>query len=268
MSASFTGSRLGDGRSAAGRGARYRARHWPGWPAVTVGGRVVGIGFLLLTLVLVAGGLVISHALAHSVGRWDDHINALFASHRTPTDNRITGDFTVFANAPAVIGVALVVSVVAALCHRARLAALVVLGLVIEVAVFLTSSYIVGRPRPHEPHLGSTPSTYSWPSGHVAAIFVLYGGIALIITMTTSRVLPRVFAWVAAAAITTCVGLSRIYRGDHHPTDAIAGLLLGAGALFVGSLAVRVWARCVQRSTQSATAPASTENADEIAGVA
>ena len=45
-----------------------------------------------------------------------------------------------------------------------------------------------------------------------------------------------------AALLTAGVGLSRIYRGDHHPTDAIAGLVLGAGALWVAVLAVRAWA--------------------------
>ena len=75
----------------------------------------------------------------------------------------------------------------------------------------------------------------------MAATFVLYGGIALIVAIVTRRPVPRILSWTVAAGLTACVGLSRIYRGDHHPSDAIAGLVLGVGALCVGALAVRAW---------------------------
>jgi membrane-associated phospholipid phosphatase len=203
---------------------------------------VVAGSYLALTVVLVGAGLLITHLLAHSVGRWDDHTNAWFAHHRTSTGNRVTGDFTLLANTFSVVGVAAVVAVIALVRRRAHLAVLLGIGLVVELAVFLTTTYAVARPRPSVPHLGSTPSTFSWPSGHVAATFVLYGGIAVIVTLVTRRLLPRILTWTLAGLLTACVGLSRIYRGDHHPSDAIAGLVLGAGALCAAVMAVRTWA--------------------------
>ena len=218
-----------------------RAVRWRGWPAYRAGALVAGAGFLVLTILLMATGLVVTHALAQSVGSWDEHINAIFARHRTSLGNRVTGDFTLLADSPGVIAVAALVSLIAVVRRRTRLAVLLLLGLAVELSVFLATGYVVARPRPRVAHLGSTPSTFSWPSGHVAATFVLYGGIALIVAIVTRRPVPRILSWTVAAGLTACVGLSRIYRGDHHPNDAIAGLVLGVGALCVGALAVRAW---------------------------
>ena len=49
-------------------------------------------------------------------------------------------------------------------------------GLAAELAVFLSTNYLCRSPVAVRPRrLGSTPSTSSWPSGHVAATAVLYG---------------------------------------------------------------------------------------------
>ncbi len=209
---------------------------------VAASAAVVCFCYVGMTVFLIGAGLMITHLLSHSVGRWDEQVNAWFARNRTPAANRVTGDFTILADTLAVAGVAALVVIVALIRHRARLAWLLVIGLTLELAVFLSANYAVARPRPHVPHLGSTPSTFSWPSGHVAATFALYGGIALIVTLVTSRLWPRVLAWSVAVALTACVGLSRIYRGDHHPTDTMAGLILGIAALGSAFLAVTVWA--------------------------
>jgi undecaprenyl-diphosphatase len=210
---------------------------------LVAGGLVAVAGYLLLSSVLTGGGLVVTHLLVSSVGRWDDHLNAWFVGQRTATGNRVTGDFTLLADTEGVAVVAGAVALIALIRRRGRLAAFLAIGLGVELAGFVTTDYLVGRPRPGVRHLGSTPSTSSWPSGHVAATVVLYGGIALIVMWVTRRLVARIVAWTAAALLTACVGLSRVYRGDHHPSDVIAGLGLGAGALLVAALALRAWAR-------------------------
>ncbi len=254
MFASLTAPRGGDDgdRSVVDRRHPRTPGRQDRWPAYRASGLVVVGGCLVLMVVLIASGLIVTHPLSHSVGRWDGQINALFARHRTPTGNRLTGDFTVLANTLSVIAVAVVVSLIAVVGRRAHLAVLLVIGLVVELAVFLVANYLVARPRPGVPHLGSTPSTFSWPSGHVAATFVLYGGIALMVILLTRRSLPRILAGTVAAVLTTGVGLSRIYRGDHHPTDVMAGLALGVGALLVAVLAVRAWAARVAPTAPTA----------------
>ena len=129
--------------------------------------------------------------------------------------------------------------------------------------MFLVVDYAVERPRPHVAHLGSTPSTSSWPSGHVAATAALYGGIAILVTVATSRPLLRLSAWTVAVGLTVCVALSRIYRGEHHPTDTIAGLCLGLAALGTAVLVIQVWSSRARRVARTGSRPALTGSGSE-----
>jgi undecaprenyl-diphosphatase len=148
-----------------------------------------------------------------------------------------------------VAGVAAVVTIVLLVRRWGRQAFLLVAGLAIELSVFLASNKIVARPRPAVSHLGGTPSTYSFPSGHTAATIVLWGGIAVIVMVATTRRWPRIAMWTLAVVLAVAVGLSRVYRGEHYPTDVMAGALLGIGSLIAGVFIIRV--ASVNRSEQS-----------------
>jgi membrane-associated phospholipid phosphatase len=201
---------------------------------------VVAASYVLLAVTLIVSGLVVTHVVAHGqVGHWDSHVNSWFAGHRSKTWNSVSADLTVLANTLGVIVVAAAVTVVLLVRRWGKFALLLVIGLGIELAVFLSTTYLVARPRPAVKHLGGTPSTFSWPSGHAAATLVLYGGIAVLVMVATRRRWLRVVAWVVAVALTLGVALSRVYRGEHHPTDTMAGVLLGAGALWAAVLALR-----------------------------
>jgi membrane-associated phospholipid phosphatase len=215
---------------------RYLHRH-----ALLSGAVTVLMGCLILTVVLVGGGLLVTHPLGHSVGAWDEHVNSWFAQHRDPIGNRLSSDFTFLADTPGIAVVAALAAVITLLLRRARLAVMLFVALATELTVFFAVNYAVERPRPHVSHVASTPSTYSWPSGHVAATLTLYGGIALIVAAMTARPVPRIAAWLVAGCLVVCVAWSRVYEGEHHPTDVLAGLLLGVGALWVASLAIRAW---------------------------
>jgi undecaprenyl-diphosphatase len=118
----------------------------------------------------------------------------------------------------------------------------------LELTVFLSVSTIVGRERPDVQTLGSVPSTSSFPSGHVAAAVVLYGGLVLIAaSLRPSRAVSRVGVVFATIAV-VFVASARVYEGVHHPTDVIGGAVLGAGALLAAG---------VISGTISAPAPAS-----------
>jgi membrane-associated phospholipid phosphatase len=54
---------------------------------------------------------------------------------------------------------------------------LLVIALVGELALFLATAMIVGRPRPPVPHVDAAlPPTSSFPSGHTGAAICLFGG--------------------------------------------------------------------------------------------
>jgi membrane-associated phospholipid phosphatase len=201
---------------------------------------VIVTAYVGLTAILACLGVLVTHVLAHgSIGHWDNHVNAYYAAHRTSFWNRASGYGTTLASTLGIVVVAVVVTGGLLLRRWGRRALLILIGLAIELSVFLSTNYLVKRPRPHVLHLGSTPSTFSWPSGHSAATFVLYGGIAVLVMSATRWLVPRFAAWLIAIVLDFGVSMSRIYRGDHHPTDAIAGVLLGIGALWMATCALR-----------------------------
>ncbi len=82
------------------------------------------------------------------------------------------------------------------------------------------------RPRPI-PFFGSTPLSYSFPSGHALFSFCFYGVLAGLLAGRIRSRPGRILVWVLAAILVLAIGLSRIYLGVHTPSDVIAGYLTG-----------------------------------------
>jgi membrane-associated phospholipid phosphatase len=197
--------------------------------------------FVVFSAGMVALGILDYHVLAHgTIGAWDRHVSTWFARRRSGGWNTLSGDATDIADTFSVIIVAVIVTAVLLVRHWGRYACLLLAGLATEICVFLVTNYTVRQPRPTVPHVGGTPSTFSFPSGHTAATIVLYGGIALLVTVSNVRRIYPIIAWVLASALTICVGMSRIYRGEHYPTDVFAGAVLGVISLCAGVFLIRV----------------------------
>ena len=116
-----------------------------------------------------------------------------------------------------------------------RHAGVVLLGIAFEFASFLVVGAVIDRPRPDVETLHSVPSTPSFPSGHVAAAFVLYGSLVFV-ARSLSRRVPGV-VWIVPFLLAFSVAASRMYEGVHYPTDVTAGFLLGVGALWCATMA-------------------------------
>jgi membrane-associated phospholipid phosphatase len=85
----------------------------------------------------------------------------------------------------------------------------------------------VHRPRPPVVRLDVAPPTSSYPSGHTAAAVALYGCIAILVFWIYSRRPATRVAVVVLCCIPVVVGMSRLYRGMHYPSDVLAGALTG-----------------------------------------
>ena len=95
--------------------------------------------------------------------------------------------------------------------------------------------HLVGRPRPKFVHSGEWQFTPSWapgldsfPSGHTTASFA----VATVLAKRFPACAPLCFG------VAAFVGLSRVIRGSHFPTDVFGGAVLG---LLSGSMAAAPW---------------------------
>ena len=200
-------------------------------------------GYVVLVVVLTALGYGLVHAAPFAGLRdLDDGVNRWLAEHRTGALDAVTGFWTTAINTIPAVVVALLVELRLSLARRWHDAVVVVSGLALELSVFLTVNALVDRPRPDVPRLGELPQTSSFPSGHVAATIVLYGSLALFLSLSRRRAPVQWLAWGVVVLFACCVAFSRVYRGMHHPTDVVLGALLGVACLSVAVMATKLWA--------------------------
>jgi membrane-associated phospholipid phosphatase len=215
---------------------------------ILAGSAVAVAGYVVMTVLLVGLGLLLTHYLVDGpVGRWDDSVNRWFVDQRTQTLNDLTVWGSFLGDTLTVIVIAAVAVAILAIGRFWSRIAFLVGALLIEVTTFVTTAFLVERPRPKVPHLDAVPPTSSFPSGHTAASIVLYVGLALIVTSLVRNVLVRVLVWSLAVALPVAVAFSRLYRGMHHPTDVIASVIGAAGCLTFALLATRTGAVVAER---------------------
>ena len=232
---------------------------------IIAGGAVVFVGYLVMSVLLVGLGLLLTKLLLGGpVGTWDNSVDRWFVTQRTTTLNTVTYVGSMMGASFTVIGIVVLASIFLAIKRCWREIGFLAAGLILEFAVFLTTAILVDRPRPNVVKLEVAPPTRSFPSGHTGAAIVLYVSLALLITSRVHSATVRTLVWVVAIIIPIYVGISRIYRGMHHPTDVMGSVVLGAGALIFALIACRAAGAVVHRRTATAERGASTPMAAEV----
>ena len=213
-------------------------------------------GFLLLALASIAVGFLVTDVLlaVDGVERLDERFPHWLAGERTDawTDaswvgSELSGGYVI----PAVIGL---VGLVMVIQRKWRIAAYVLFCVAVESATYRATTFFVERRRPEVERLESLPVEASYPSGHTAPTIALNCGLALLLTSRLARGPWRIVIWAIALAIPPIVALARIYRGMHHPIDALAGVPIGIAAILVVVFACRVAGAAIARREQAAEA--------------
>jgi undecaprenyl-diphosphatase len=186
----------------------------------------------------------------------DDKLAVWVATHRfAPLNDPFVWLGTIEKLGAIWIGLALIT----ALLMRRGLGAAIAAGLLAAGVTFAADGLsfglkdLVQRPRPFVAHPEIHPlyvvRSSSFPAGHAATAFAG----ATVLSWLVAR------ASLLFVALAVAIGSSRVYVGDHYPTDVLAGAAIGIAVGFAAILLVRVWRR------RSAGGPLSLRTSNSLA---
>ncbi|KRF23444.1 phosphatase PAP2 family protein [Phycicoccus sp. Soil803] len=180
---------------------------------------------VVLWVLIVGGGLFIKGPLKGLSS--EDTISKDVQETRTRTWDSITMVLSHIGNTEIVIGVCVVA--VGLIWWRTRewwRALVPAIAISLQATVFVIATAVVGRPRPHIPHLDPAPPTSSYPSGHVGAATALYVSFAML-AQSIERPALRRLVTTLFLVIPVLVAYARLYRGMHHLSDILIGAANG-----------------------------------------
>ena len=118
--------------------------------------------------------------------------------------------------------------------QQRRVGLAILAALIVSLGLTLVFQHLALRPRPQAVRLVLTqPNFPSFPSGHAAGAF----GVALVLMLAYHHARWGLVALVGASLI----AFSRVYLGQHYPSDILGGTVLGAatGAACYGVIVAR-----------------------------
>jgi undecaprenyl-diphosphatase len=110
----------------------------------------------------------------------------------------------------------------------------------------------IHRLRPELGLVPNGPQDPSFPSGHATQYTIFLGLLAYLAWRRLRPGWPRRLAVGACLGMIVLVGPSRVYLGQHWPSDVLAGYLLGIGVLLLIIAAIE-WRQEQRRGPDTAT---------------
>lgn len=210
------------------------------WSIVRPAAAELVVAYVVMTAIWVGIGLLITGPLGGSgLVRTDQDISEWFVEQRTPAWDDWSQIGSLLADTLVkIIATAIIAGIMLAVWRSLREPLLVVISLILEASVFITTTWIVRRPRPDVERLDGSPVDSSFPSGHTAAA-AAYSAVAIVVFWHIRNVWVRAITLIVIVALPVVVGLARVYRGMHYTTDVVAGTVLGATSVFVVWLVIR-----------------------------
>lgn len=197
-------------------------------------------GALALAALAVGSGFLLARELVHGVvGRWDTDVATWLVAHRTAPRNDVSRIGSALAETATVVVVVALVLVFLALRRHWQELGVLAIAIAVEGVTYAVATYLVTRHRPRVPRLEDLIVSDSFFSGHTAASVAVYGSLAVVVWRLTRRRWARGLVLAVVVLVPVVVGLSRMYRGMHYASDAVAGALVGLGCIVVALVAVR-----------------------------
>jgi undecaprenyl-diphosphatase len=181
---------------------------------------------LILGIIVGVGELITRYAPANLLG--DRTVPQWLAARRTADLTHWSLVFSDLGATEAILLVSIAAcAVFLGLTRHWRPVVFIAVVMFGELGAFLAAAAVVRRPRPDVTHLDHHLPTSAYPSGHEAATCCLYIAIAILV-IGHARGWWRWLFLIPAVAMPVLVALSRMYRGEHHPTDILGSILFAA----------------------------------------
>ena len=206
------------------------------------------VGYVVLAAAVVALGLLLTEVLLpiDAVLNADQSVPTWLEDNRSPGLTDVSAVTSIAGDIPILPGLVIVAIIVGLVAKKSRIGIFLLAAILAEVTLYRVGTLAVPRTRPDVERLDVLPIDHSFPSGHVAASFVVYIGLALLITSRVPRRRVSVPVWTIGVGMVIAVAVSRMYRGMHHPLDVLSGSLLGAGSLLIALIAIRAYGEAEQ----------------------
>jgi len=214
----------------------------------------MGIGLLAAAIVMVLFAVLASQVLEGETQHFDDAVRLTVYGVASPRATTVLYAVTQLGSPLFLIPLTVVCSLVFLRLRRIRGAILLTLTMVGVTLLNWILKAAFQRPRPL-PFFGlTTPTSYSFPSGHALASFCFYGALAALVTARLRSPFLRAVVWAGAALAIVAVGFSRLYLGMHYPSDIVAGYATGFVWVLTVASADRMFRRADQRGAKTAVA--------------
>jgi membrane-associated phospholipid phosphatase len=204
-------------------------------------GRLLATIYATVVLLATAGfvGLSVFVSRQDVITKFDAPLAQEIQSITSPVPSWILLHMSDLGWAPLDIACVVVIAATLAALRLRLEAVLVVVSTVLAGGVGTLTKDVVQRARPTSNfvHLAGQLADYSFPSGHVIFATVLFGTTFGIVWIVWSSSLLRNVILVLLAALVLLMGPSRIYMGEHWPTDVLGAYCLG-GLWVAGTMEV------------------------------
>jgi membrane-associated phospholipid phosphatase len=198
-------------------------------------------GFLLLGAMLVSAsallffGWLAEEVLEADTEGFDTFVRAAVHRVASPPITRLMEVSSLLGSAGVLVVLSVLAISVFYYFRRPRAGSLLAITMAGTGALDLVLKHAFHRVRPLA-FFGTSPSSYSFPSGHALGSLCFYGALAALLSARIGSRRVRICIWTVAVLIVGMIGFSRVYLGVHYPSDVVAGYC--AGIVWVGGVGV------------------------------
>lgn len=196
---------------------------------------MVAVAILVPVAALVLFAWLAEEVLKADTERFEAFIRTAVHRLSSPPLTQIMQAFSFLGAAAVLVAMSVLTIVLLSYFRHAREAILLAVTMAGAVGLDVVLKHAFHRPRP-VPFFGTSPHSYSFPSGHALGSLCFYATMAAILSAHVRRRGARLCIWIVAVLLIGIVGFSRIYLGVHYPSDVVAGYC--AAISWVGALSL------------------------------